>query len=387
MQRPFYGRYSVIATQLGFQDFAAVCWHTCRRALLGSRCKRTKRARDTPQTPSPTWRALLAVSPLAGPEVDRLPLQRLGLEGLLEHVAHHVGTDVGIPQVSETCSPVERACRWLAHAGCSEGGALPRSDLRAVSREKGEDQAAAWPAGLGWWWRSGTYCRCCFSFCSPHNITQSRLAGVRLLWSDPAKQRKGSLARSPTKFTSNQASERLQAFLHPLCLRRSPAHALRVCDSPNASEDTHSTSNAMSGLIYSFVARDGTVLAEYSALAGNFRAVAVECLQNSQITDDKFTVTADAYTFNYLVHAGYSECGFPSAAAHHQWDPQSLIVPHSPCLGNRSRLLRHGPCMQPSWWLLMRPTDGRSPLPSWNGCGMRSWRSLPIAPAQHQRTA
>lgn len=62
----------------------------------------------------------------------------------------------------------------------------------------------------------------------------------------------------------------------------------------------------MSGLIYSFVAREGTVLAEYSALAGNFRAVAVECLQNSQITDDKFTVTADAYTFNYLVHAGYT---------------------------------------------------------------------------------
>ena len=64
----------------------------------------------------------------------------------------------------------------------------------------------------------------------------------------------------------------------------------------------------MTGLLYSFVARDRTtVLAEYSALAGNFRAVAIECLQNSQITDDKFTVTADAYTFNYLVHSGYSK--------------------------------------------------------------------------------
>jgi len=62
----------------------------------------------------------------------------------------------------------------------------------------------------------------------------------------------------------------------------------------------------MTGLIYSFVARDLSVLAEYSALAGNFRAVAIECLQNSQITDDKFTVTADAYTFNYLVHSGYT---------------------------------------------------------------------------------
>jgi hypothetical protein len=62
-------------------------------------------------------------------------------------------------------------------------------------------------------------------------------------------------------------------------------------------------------LIYAFVARGRTVLAEHSAIAGNFRTVAVECLQNSSITDDKFTVTADAYTFNYLVHSGYSESG------------------------------------------------------------------------------
>lgn len=69
---------------------------------------------------------------------------------------------------------------------------------------------------------------------------------------------------------------------------------------------THNPST-MPGLIYSFVARERSVLAEYSALAGNFRTVALECLQNSAITDDKFTVTADAYTFNYLVHSGYSE--------------------------------------------------------------------------------
>eukprot|EP00879_Flechtneria_rotunda_P029339 GHRR01031710.1.p1 GENE.GHRR01031710.1~~GHRR01031710.1.p1 ORF type:complete len:140 (-),score=32.07 GHRR01031710.1:80-499(-) len=62
----------------------------------------------------------------------------------------------------------------------------------------------------------------------------------------------------------------------------------------------------MPGLVYTFVARDSTVLAEYSALAGNFRIVALECLQNSQITEDKFTVTADQYTFNYLVANGYT---------------------------------------------------------------------------------
>jgi len=63
------------------------------------------------------------------------------------------------------------------------------------------------------------------------------------------------------------------------------------------------------GLVYSFVARaDGVVLAEGSNLAGNFRTVALECLQNSSnISDDKFTVTADQYTFNYLRSSGYSE--------------------------------------------------------------------------------
>lgn len=71
----------------------------------------------------------------------------------------------------------------------------------------------------------------------------------------------------------------------------------------------------MSGLIYSFVARERTVLAEHTSGAlGNYRTVAIECLQNSHITDDKFTVTADAYTFNYLVQGGYSELGLPAVA-------------------------------------------------------------------------
>lgn len=63
----------------------------------------------------------------------------------------------------------------------------------------------------------------------------------------------------------------------------------------------------MPGIVYAFVARDGVVLSEYAALSGNFRAVGVECLQNSgQIADDRFTVTADAYTFNYLIANGYT---------------------------------------------------------------------------------
>lgn len=64
---------------------------------------------------------------------------------------------------------------------------------------------------------------------------------------------------------------------------------------------------AMPGLVYAFVSRGTTVLAEYAALAGNFRTVAIECLQNSQEGNDKFIVTADQYTFNYLVQQGFSE--------------------------------------------------------------------------------
>lgn len=78
--------------------------------------------------------------------------------------------------------------------------------------------------------------------------------------------------------------------------------------------------NRMTGLLYSFVARDTTVLAEYSAIQGNFRTVAQECLLNAKISEEKFTITSDAYTFNFMVSNGYSECkvakrldGFPDA--------------------------------------------------------------------------
>jgi vesicle-associated membrane protein 7 len=62
----------------------------------------------------------------------------------------------------------------------------------------------------------------------------------------------------------------------------------------------------MTGLLYSFVARDTTVLAEYSAIQGNFRTVAQECLLNAKISDERFTITSDAYTFNFLVSNGFT---------------------------------------------------------------------------------
>jgi hypothetical protein len=62
-------------------------------------------------------------------------------------------------------------------------------------------------------------------------------------------------------------------------------------------------------LVYGFVARDpSAVLAEYSVIQGNFRSIAVECLQNMRQPEEKFTITCDGYTFNYLIASGYSEC-------------------------------------------------------------------------------
>lgn len=59
-------------------------------------------------------------------------------------------------------------------------------------------------------------------------------------------------------------------------------------------------------LIYSFVSRDTTVLAEYTPFTGNFTTVALECLQKIQNYENKFTIVCDRHTFNFLVHNGYT---------------------------------------------------------------------------------
>lgn len=61
-------------------------------------------------------------------------------------------------------------------------------------------------------------------------------------------------------------------------------------------------------LEYSFVARATTVLAEYaySTYAGKYRAVAVQCLERCPTENNKFTLTADNRTYNFLVEAGYT---------------------------------------------------------------------------------
>jgi len=54
-------------------------------------------------------------------------------------------------------------------------------------------------------------------------------------------------------------------------------------------------------LIYSFIARDTVVLAEYTPFSGNFSTIAVQCLQKLPANNGKFIYSCDRHTFNYLV--------------------------------------------------------------------------------------
>eukprot|EP00245_Coleochaete_scutata_P007150 TRINITY_DN22251_c0_g1_i1.p1 TRINITY_DN22251_c0_g1~~TRINITY_DN22251_c0_g1_i1.p1 ORF type:complete len:225 (-),score=47.64 TRINITY_DN22251_c0_g1_i1:1120-1794(-) len=59
-------------------------------------------------------------------------------------------------------------------------------------------------------------------------------------------------------------------------------------------------------LIYSFVSRGPTVLAEYTAFSGNFSTIAVQCLQKLPPNNNKFTYTCDRHTFNYMVDGSFT---------------------------------------------------------------------------------
>jgi vesicle-associated membrane protein 7 len=59
-------------------------------------------------------------------------------------------------------------------------------------------------------------------------------------------------------------------------------------------------------LIYSFVARGTTVLADYTSYTGNFSTVAVQCLEKCPTNNTKFTFTCDKHTFNYLIDGGFT---------------------------------------------------------------------------------
>lgn len=60
-------------------------------------------------------------------------------------------------------------------------------------------------------------------------------------------------------------------------------------------------------LIYSFVARGNTVLADYTSFTGNFSVVAIQALEKgAQGPNAKFTYSCDGHTFNYLSSGGYT---------------------------------------------------------------------------------
>ncbi|XP_020088694.1 vesicle-associated membrane protein 727-like [Ananas comosus] len=58
-------------------------------------------------------------------------------------------------------------------------------------------------------------------------------------------------------------------------------------------------------LIYSFVAKGTVVLAEHTSFSGNFNTIAIQCLQKLPPNSNKFTYSADAHTFNFLVDKGF----------------------------------------------------------------------------------
>ena len=63
-------------------------------------------------------------------------------------------------------------------------------------------------------------------------------------------------------------------------------------------------------IVYSFVARGTTVLAEYQAYHSAFRKQAVERLQELGGTDDQLTFFVDGYRFNVLKANGYGRIRF-----------------------------------------------------------------------------
>ncbi|CAD7696917.1 unnamed protein product [Ostreobium quekettii] len=58
-------------------------------------------------------------------------------------------------------------------------------------------------------------------------------------------------------------------------------------------------------LVYSFVSRGTTVLAEYAAYAGDFAATGLECLQSVGEPGAMFTAITEGRSFNFLSRDGY----------------------------------------------------------------------------------
>jgi vesicle-associated membrane protein 72 len=70
-------------------------------------------------------------------------------------------------------------------------------------------------------------------------------------------------------------------------------------------------------LIYSFVAREDTVLVEYTAFTGNFVTLSVELLSKTSKDAKRtglFCYACDGHTFNFEAHSGFSASPHSPAA-------------------------------------------------------------------------
>ena len=108
-------------------------------------------------------------------------------------------------------------------------------------------------------------------------------------------------------------------------------------------------------LIYAFVSRGTTVLADYTSYTGNFSTVAIQCLEKCPPDNSKFTFTCDRHTFNYLVDGGFSKQLLSALVA-------CVAVCVMMC---RIKLTSSA---NPSLWWLTRAMAGK--------CRLRSWRRL-----------
>uniref|UniRef100_A0A0E0K977 Uncharacterized protein n=1 Tax=Oryza punctata TaxID=4537 RepID=A0A0E0K977_ORYPU len=71
-------------------------------------------------------------------------------------------------------------------------------------------------------------------------------------------------------------------------------------------------------LVYSFVARGVTVLADHTEVSGNFASVAAQCLQKLPSTNNRHSYNCDGHTFNYHVHDGFTYCVVATESAGRQ---------------------------------------------------------------------
>jgi hypothetical protein len=99
-------------------------------------------------------------------------------------------------------------------------------------------------------------------------------------------------------------------------------------------------------LIYSFVARGTTVLADYTAYTGNFSTVAIQCLEKCPTNNSRFTFTCDRHTFNYSVDGGYSEYRPAARCFEHPCTSMMFdaVLSDQHQLRARTCLRRHTPC-------------------------------------------